>query len=148
MLGDVQSAAETQCNSATSFDQAFSLPNQKPGEIISVGTDIEAVTNFPSDVMLSSAETFRSTTYSPEEVAYASTRCSPVLTLLGMFCAKEAVIKCCSSHGILGFRDIKIRHDHNGMPLCDVCGFENFDFKVSISHADNYACAFAVMVRG
>ena len=64
-------------------------------QIISVGIDIESIKAFPSDVMLPSGASFRSNTFCPKEIGYASARSSPTQTLLGIFCAKEAVIKCC-----------------------------------------------------
>lgn len=115
-------------------------------QVVSVGIDIESIEFLPSDIMLPSGLPFRSNTFCPKEVAYASTKSSPRQTLLGIFCAKESVIKCCTDFIALTFRDIEILHDSNGKPLCRVHPSNvDFDFKISISHSSEYACAVAVM---
>ena len=116
-------------------------------QIISVGIDIESINAFPSDVMLPSGVAFRSRTFSPKEIAYASTKHSPIQTLLGIFCAKEAVIKCFTGEKRLAFRDIVITHDSKGRPVCNVRNQVGFEFKVSISHSSDYSCAFALMTN-
>ena len=114
-------------------------------EIVSVGIDIESIKVFPSDVMLTSGAAFRSNTFCPREIGYASTRNSPIQTLLGIFCAKEAVVKCCLNLERLNLRDIEITHDSTGRPLCNVRNYKDFNFQISISHTSEYACAFAIM---
>ena len=124
------------------------LTSTKVGEnILSVGVDIESMNNFPEDIMFPSGSSFRLKTFSPREVAYASTKPSSLQTLLGIFCAKEAVIKCWSKIDILTFRDIEIIHDHSGSPLCNIYKNKENNPKISISHTDNYACAFAVLIN-
>lgn len=120
-------------------------PKSVKNEIISVGIDIESIKVFPSDVLLSSGASFRSNTFCPKEIGYASTRNSPIQTLLGIFCAKEAVIKCCINLDKLNLRDIEITHDSKGRPLCNVRNYKDFNFQISISHTSEYACAFAIM---
>ena len=112
---------------------------------ISVGIDIQSIHEFPCDVLLLSSSTFRSHIFSPQEVAYASLRKTPIQTLVGIFSAKEAVIKSCSAVKEITFRDIQISHDSLGAPLCSVRELSGFDFKVSISHSSDYACAFALL---
>ena len=125
-----------------------SQTSTKIGEnILSVGVDIESIKNFPEDAMLLSGSSFRLNTFTAREVAYASTKPSSLQTLLGIFCAKEAVIKCWSKLDILIFRDIEIIYDHNGSPLCNIYNKQENNLKISISHTDNYACAFAVLIN-
>ena len=119
--------------------------NATKNQVVSVGIDIESINAFPSDVMLPSGAAFRSRTFCPKEIAYASTKHSPIQTLLGIFCAKEAVIKCYTGDKRLTFRDIAITHDSQGKPVCNVSELGEFEFKVSISHSSDYACAFALM---
>ena len=114
-------------------------------QVVSVGIDIESISAFPSDVMDPSGAAFRSRTFCPKEIAYASTKRSPIQTLLGIFCAKEAVMKCYIGEKRLSFRDIAITHDSKGRPVCTVFKQVNFEFKVSISHSSEYSCAFALM---
>lgn len=119
--------------------------NATKNQIVSVGIDIESIHAFPSDVMLPSGAPFRSRTFCPKEIAYASTKHSPIQTLLGIFCAKEAVIKCCTGANIPTFRDIEITYNSGGGPVCNVRNHIGFDFNVSISHSSDYACAFALI---
>ena len=114
--------------------------------IVSVGIDIESIKVFPSDAMLPSGASFRANTFCPREIGYASTRNSPIQTLLGIFCAKEAVVKCCLNLERLNFRDIEITHDSKGRPLCNVPKYKDYNFQISISHTSEYACAFAIMM--
>ena len=116
-------------------------------QVISVGIDIESINAFPADAMLPSGVAFRSRTFCPKEIAYASTKQSPIQTLLGIFCAKEAVIKCFTGEKRLTFRDIVITHDSKGRPICNVSDQVGFEFKVSISHSSDYSCAFAFMTN-
>ena len=116
-------------------------------DIISLGVDIESINNFPDDVLLPTGASFRSKTFNPIEVAYSLTRLSPLQTLLGIFCAKEATIKCCSNLDRLSFRDIEIIHDSLGRPICKILKNPKAKFKLSISHTEKYACAFVIRVN-
>lgn len=127
--------------------QAITTNKECKDRVVAVGIDIESINAFPSDVMLPSGAAFRSRTFSPKEIAYASTKHSPIQTLLGIFCAKEAVIKCYGGDKRLAFRDITITHDSKGRPVCNVSNHKGFEFKVSISHSDEYSCAFALMTH-
>lgn len=139
---------EEDLNEVISYDpQSIFKSNGVKNQVVSVGVDIESMQSFPSDILFPSGASFRSKTFYPCEVAYASTRSSPSQTLLGIFCAKEAVIKCCINLDSLSFKDIKITHDSRGRPLCNVRNYKNFDFKLSISHSSEYACAFVIMTN-
>lgn len=127
--------------------QAFMNNEAIKNQVISVGIDIESINSFPVDAMLPSGVAFRSRTFCPKEIAYASTKYSPIQTLLGIFCAKEAVIKCFTGEKRLTFRDIVITHDSKGRPVCNVRNQVGFEFKVSISHSSDYSCAFALMTN-
>ena len=127
--------------------QAITTNKECKDWVVGVGIDIESINAFPSDVMLPSGAAFRSRTFSPKEIAYASTKHSPIQTLLGIFCAKEAVIKCYGGDKRLAFRDITITHDSKGRPVCNVGEHKGFEFKVSISHSVEYSCAFALMTH-
>jgi len=127
--------------------QAITPNKESNDRVLAVGIDIESINAFPSDVLLPSGAAFRSRTFSPKEIAYATTKHSPIQTLLGIFCAKEAVIKCYTGDKRLAFRDIAITHDSKGRPVCNVSDHKGFEFKVSISHSDEYSCAFALMTH-
>ena len=130
---------------SSSYIQSNLATKENQYQVVSVGIDIESINAFPTDVLLPSGAPFRSRTFCPIEIAYALTKHSPSQTLLGIFCAKEAVIKCLSGYRRLTFRDIQITHDSNGRPLCNVPDNVDFNFKVSISHSFDCACACALM---
>ena len=98
----------THTESSSNHIQEIKPNKENKNRVVSVGIDIESINAFPSDVMLPSGAAFRSKTFSPKEVAYASTKHSPSQTLLGIFCAKEAVIKCYTGDNPLTFRDVTI----------------------------------------
>ena len=78
--------------SSSNHIQEITPNKENKSRVVSVGIDIESINAFPSDIMLPSGAAFRSRIYNPKEIAYASTKNSPSQTLLGIFCAKEAVI--------------------------------------------------------
>ena len=131
--------------SSSNHIQEITPNKENKSRVVSVGIDIESINAFPSDIMLPSGAAFRSRIFNPKEIAYASTKNSPSQTLLGIFCAKEAVIKCYTGDKQLKFRDVIITHDSKGGPICTIHDHEGFDFKVSISHSAEYSCAFALM---
>ena len=135
----------THTESSSNHIQEIKPNKENKNRVVSVGIDIESINAFPSDVMLPSGAAFRSKTFSPKEVAYASTKHSPSQTLLGIFCAKEAVIKCYTGDKRLAFRDVTITHDSKGKPICNIRDHEGFEFQISISHSAEYSCAFAIM---
>ena len=127
--------------------QSIFKSNGIMNEVVSVGVDIESIQSLPSNILFPSGSSFRSKTFYPSEIAYASTRSSPIHTLLGIFCAKEAIMKCCINLENLSFKDIEITHNSTGRPLCNIRKYKNFDFKLSISHSSEYACAFVIMIN-
>ena len=135
----------THTESSPNHIQEIKPNKENKNRVVSVGIDIESINAFPSDIMLPSGASFRSKTFSPKEVAYASTKHSPSQTLLGIFCAKEAVIKCYTGDNPLTFRDVTITHDSKGKPICNILDHEGFEFQISISHSAGYSCAFAIM---
>lgn len=87
-----------------------------------------------------------------KEVEDIFRRREPAPTLAGRFAAKEAIIKAVRSGrpgSTIFFRDIELRGDDQGAPQalisCDLAG--NYQILLSISHGQEQAVAFAMMVQ-
>jgi phosphopantetheinyl transferase (holo-ACP synthase) len=70
------------------------------------------------------------------ELSYAQSKSNPAETLTGIFCAKEAILKCSSC--FMDLTNINVTYDASGRP--SVTGYE-----VSISHSGGYAVAIALV---
>ena len=81
-------------------------------------------------------EKFIHKVYSPEERQWLEGK--PPQSYAGIFAAKEALVK--AGGGVLF--DYEIGHEASGKPF--VMTKINGDFKVSISHCENYATAMAI----
>ena len=111
-----------------------------------IGTDIVDVQRIKTSIDNHSAK-FINKVFSPEEQDYCNSKSSPEIHYAGRFAAKEAIIKAIKSSGFdhtLSLKDIKIINHSDGAPFVVL----NFDYKgdvkVSISHTEMYAVAFAI----
>ena len=103
---------------------------------MSVGIDIEHMENFPN-INQNEERRFFKDNFSDSELKYARKKKNGTMTLLGLFTAKEAIIKTDNSLRLKLFKNIIIKHDQNGKPLFD-------GFEISISHSQNICVAVAV----
>lgn len=108
-----------------------------------VGIDIEELAKLPwtGDPW---NEAFYSENFTQAEMAYAMRQGDPRATLCGMWCAKEAAIKCAPEFAALRPAQIEVRHDDAGRPRLAI-GSEEAACEISISHAA--ATAVAVCIR-
>jgi len=104
-----------------------------------VGADIEQVERFKKNLGNSG---FLESVFTPAEISYCEAKAEPHLSFAGKFCAKEAVIKSFGG-GILP-RDIEVLNTEAGSVYVNVRGRPEPMISVSISHAGEYAMAFAV----
>lgn len=63
--------------------------------------------------------------------------------LCGRFCAKEAIFKCLNLKS-LDFDEVEILNDDLGKPIAY---FKDYQFKISISHENNYTVAVALLEK-
>lgn len=68
------------------------------------------------------------------ELSYAQASIRPIETLVGIFAAKEAILK---AGGNKNLREIEVLPDENGVP-------RSRGYSLSISHSGEYAVAFAI----
>ncbi|MGI6153754.1 MAG: holo-ACP synthase [Christensenellaceae bacterium] len=86
--------------------------------------------------------------YTQQECDYILSKSRREQTAAGIFCAKEAAMKCLKKGiGSISFTDIEILHGDTGEPTLHVAGHEDLVFHISISHDGAYAVAYAVVER-
>ena len=111
-----------------------------------IGTDIVDVERIKASIDNYSAK-FVNKVFSLEEQEYCNSKSIPEIHYSGKFAAKEAIIKAIKSSGfdqLFSLKDIKIINHSDGAPFVVL----NFDYKgdvkVSISHTEMNAVAFAI----
>src|SRR5260221_7190720 len=107
-----------------------------------VGIDIEQVSQLPwsGDPW---SEAFYSENFTRSETAHAMRQPHPRRTLCGMWCAKEAAIKCGPELAGLRPAQIEVLHDESGRPRLAVEGAD-IACEISISHTDSTAVAVCI----
>ena len=116
---------------------------------LGVGVDIELIDRFR---MLNKVEhrSFLKMIFTKKEHAYCFSKQYPAPHLAVRFCAKEATVKALAGVGIhkISYRDIEITNDQKGVPAVKVrLKDQKVKVFVSLSHADHYAIAFAIVCR-
>ena len=114
---------------------------------LSIGIDIENLSMFPKKIFNSNNNGFRKEIFSEFEIAYSILKPNPELTLLGIFSAKESIIKAIGSRGKCDFKDIEINYDAAGNPYPIVKDYSSDLFRISISHSDNVAISICLLVK-
>ena len=85
--------------------------------------------------------------FSAEEQEYCQSKTNPAIHYAGRFAAKEAVIKSIKSSGFdqpIDLRSISIINNADGSPYVNLDLEYNGSVKVSISHTETHAIAFAL----
>ena len=92
-------------------------------------------------------ESFLDKIFSKDEQHYCFSKSNPYIHFSGKFAAKEAVMKSILSSDdvkLIRFLDISIINDNNGIPKVGIKNLPGADVKISISHTDRQAIAFAI----
>ena len=154
-IADVELCLSTQSNhkhdeSFCNLPQNHGLPNipllNRSSFIIGVGTDIENVDRSSMFLAKESAH-LRSSLFHPSEILHCLSASAPELSMLGIFCAKEATIKACSRYIDVDFNDIVVYWDKCGAPLCRLRSNSGIILHISISHTTTFVTATAVASR-
>ena len=88
--------------------------------------------------------------FSKNEQSYCNSKYNSHIHYAGKFAAKEAVMKSIYSSGEnknISFISITILNDENGIPEVFINGFKKKNIKISISHTNNQAVAFAIFIN-
>jgi len=114
-----------------------------------IGVDIERIRRFSS--VKARSEKFLGTFMTKRERDYCSSKDSPLPHIASRFAGKEAVIKALGGLLINGisFKDIEILNNKHGCPIVTIKsrGKLNITVKLSLSHSDDTAIAFALATR-
>ena len=114
-----------------------------------IGTDIVAVSRIQK-IIHEHSERFKKHTFTENEKNYCDLKPNPAIHYAGRFAAKEAIKKALYSSKIINsidFVDIEIVISDSGVPEVQLLHHElyNFHVKISISHIEEYAIAFALV---
>ena len=110
------------------------------------GVDIVDVTRIKKSIE-NYKEKFLDKIFSKDEQSYCFSKSNPYIHFSGKFAAKEAVIKSVLSSGKIkkiSLSNISILNDNNGAPKVKIKNLPEADIKISISHTERQAIAFAV----
>ncbi len=103
-----------------------------------IGVDIQRVDElFPQGLPLDpKADQGLLQIFTPSELSYAQSKNDTDVTLTGIFCAKEAILK--ASNLTINLNEIEVLPDESGRP-------QSIGYLLSISHSGNYAICVAVL---
>jgi holo-[acyl-carrier protein] synthase len=121
--------------------------------ILGIGTDIVECLRI-AQMIDRHADLFLNRVFTPDEIAYCSSRKAATQHYAGRWAAKEAVLKAMGtgwSRGI-AWQDIEIRNDAEGRPSIALAGGAReacerlgvVEMHISISHCRTFATAYAV----
>jgi holo-[acyl-carrier protein] synthase len=111
-----------------------------------IGIDLVEIKRINS-IIDKSGNTFLNRIYTKTEQEYCNSNANPSIHFAGRFAAKEAVKKSILSSGIkesISLKSIEIDRKKNGEPYISKVFKNGWLIKVSISHTDDYATAFAI----
>ena len=114
-----------------------------------IGTDIVSVLRIKK-IIQQHSQRFKERTYTPLEIKYCDSKAVPPIHYAGRFAAKEAIKKALLSSGIvsnINFTVIEILSTESGAPEVQLNHppLDQISCKVSISHTDDAAIAFALV---
>ena len=114
-----------------------------------IGTDIVSVSRIQKNIHEHS-DRFKKHTFTENEKKYCDLKPNPAIHYAGRFAAKEAVKKALYSSKIINsidFVDIEILSSNSGVPEVQLShpDLKNIQVKISISHIEEYAIAFALV---
>ena len=114
-----------------------------------IWTDIVSVLRIEK-IIQQHSQRFKERTYTPIEIKYCDSKAAPPIHYAGRFAAKEAIKKALLSSGIvpnIDFTVIEILSNESGAPEVQLNHppLDQISCKVSISHTDDTAIAFAIV---
>ena len=114
-----------------------------------IGTDIVSVVRIEK-IIQKYSQRFKKRIYTPIEIKYCDSKAAPHIHFSGRFAAKEAIKKALLSSGIVSnidFAAIEILSSESGAPEVQLNHppLDQITCKVSISHTDDTAIAFALV---
>ncbi|MBC8102886.1 MAG: holo-ACP synthase [Cytophagales bacterium] len=119
-----------------------------PGRVVAVGVDLADVNRVRS-LLARHPLRFAQRVLSEKEATYCLSRPDPAPHIAARFAAKEAVIKCLG--GGCALREIEVERALSGAPSVKLYGRAKaragrYQVRISLSHLEQVAAAFAVLV--
>ncbi len=131
------------------------MPNDMPGNLISIGTDIIECVRI-AQMIEKHGEVFLQRVFTQREIVYCSSRKAATQHYAGRWAAKEAVLKVLGTGWAKGIQwtDIEVVNEVSGAPLIKITGKAAeiakergiLEVMITISHCRAYATAFAMGV--
>ena len=117
---------------------------------IFIGTDIVSVPRLNKTINSSQGNKFKKRIFTENEINYCSNNVNSIVHFAGRFAAKEAIKKALLSSEIIdsiSMKSIEIISGKNRKPEVNLRLSSKFKLqcKISISHTDEYAIAFALL---
>jgi len=108
----------------------------------SIGVDIESIARF-KDLERKKSKNFLAKIFTADEIKYCFSKKAPWPHLAAQFCAKEAVFKAVNSLSkeTPALNQIEISNTLTGVPIAKLKGY---NIKISLSHCEDKAIAFAI----
>ena len=115
-----------------------------------IGTDLISVPKLKTTLESTNGNKFKKRIFTDNEIEYCSNKANSAIHFAGRFAAKEAVTKAILSSDILdsiNMKAIEIISGKNRKPevILQIHNNSQFNCKISISHTDEYAVAFAIL---
>ena len=112
-----------------------------------IGVDCVDVSGFQGAMLI---QGFKKRVFTENEISYCEKKAKPIQHYAARFAAKEAVAKALSLDVRTSLSQIEILDDETGRPFVNILdrslGTEHRTVKISISHSDSIALAFAIAV--
>jgi len=117
---------------------------------IFIGTDIVSIPRLKKTINSSQGDKFINRIFTENEINYCNNKVDSFIHFAGRFAAKESIIKAILSSEIIdsvNMKSIEIISGKNRKPEVNLIISRELKFqcKVSISHTDEYAVAFALI---
>ena len=134
------------------IDNLLTIPNDMPGNLISIGTDIIECVRI-AQMIEKHGEVFLQRVFTQKEILYCSSRKAATQHYAGRWAAKEAVLKVLGTGWAKGIQwtDVEVVNEVSGAPVIHITGkaadiareLGILEIKITISHCRAYATAFA-----
>ena len=115
-----------------------------------IGVDIEDIKRF-RNLNIANNKQFLGKIFTKKELDYCFSKAKPEQHLAARYTGKEAIVKAlCSFRKIsINYKDIEITNNKNNVPIARINNKEldNLKIKISLSHCEDQAIAFAVVEK-
>src|SRR3989338_10663253 len=115
---------------------------------LGVGAEIENVDRF-RNLSRDKNSNFLDKIFTKKELDYSFSKAKPYQHLAARYAGKEAVLKALSGIGKqnIGYKEIEILNDDKGIPKVNLNRNSGLKVNISLSHSNDRALAFAVILR-